>query len=89
MAKLDNQETEWVTVESADGTTYEVEIEVSTYCIRKGNYSRIAEDPEEYYGIYYDEVAILGGYSEETEEWVEGDELPKDVINEIEAEYEV
>lgn len=92
MSRLDNRELECLSVKSANGKTYALDIEVSTYCIREGNYSSVAEDPEEYFGIYKTTFEIVDCYVEDVHpddiEPIPVEDIPEDVIEELERQYE-
>lgn len=81
----------WSEYEKGDDS-YEVEVEVVTWCIRQGNYSPVASDPDEYFGEYKTEYNVLTAYvySDSLEDWVEvsEDDLPNWVKDEITHEFE-
>lgn len=68
---------------------YEVDLEVRTYCIREGNYSCVASDPDEYYGEYVTQWDIMDAayYANEEADGVVEETVPDWVINEIEYEF--
>ena len=72
--------------------TYEVEIQIDTWEIRKGNYSPIASDPDEYYGEYKTTYSIRDVlyYSEPESEgiYIDESELPKEIDKDIQYEFE-
>mgnify|MGYP005989507371 CR=1 FL=1 len=71
---------------------FNVLVEVRTYCIRRGTFSPIASDPEEYYGIFETafEVIECDKYDEKEGDWVEYDidKLPAVVYNRLCYEFE-
>jgi len=76
-----------------EGFVYVAEVEVSVYCIREGNYSSAALDPDEYYGEYHTEHEIVSAYrydvtGEGEEMEVDVVDLPKDMVYDIELKCE-
>lgn len=76
-----------------EGAVYEVLVKVDTWEIRKGNYSPIASDPDEYYGEYkntYEIMDVLYYADYEAEEgiYIHESELPKEVLKDIQYEFE-
>ena len=77
--------------DESDGRVYVVQVEVRSYCIRKGNYSPVATDPEEYYGEYRTEFEITSAYYltfSEDEFEIDVDDLPQWVYDEVAREFE-
>lgn len=78
-------------LDKSDDRVYVVGVEVRSYCIRKGNYSPVASDPDEYYGEYRSEFDLTYAHyltwDEDVVE-IEVDELPKWVYDEIVSEFE-
>ena len=83
-------DTTWRTFEDGE-EMYEVQVYTETFQIRAGTYSSRASDPDEYYGEYESNYEILDVlyYADEDSEGVEiqPNELPKDILDEIDAEF--
>jgi hypothetical protein len=88
----DETRQEWREYEDIDGKDYSVEVTVNEWCIRKGNYSSRAADPDEYYGEWKTTFDITDAsvYCNDREDWVEidPDDLPKEVKDAIDYEFE-
>ena len=74
-----------------EGLTYQAEAYVNVHEVRSGNYSSLAEDPEEYFGIYsyeldYIEEVFVKSNDDDgyylTEDEIEGLEWLTDAIEE-------
>ena len=82
----DIEEFEYSYLDESDDRLYVVMGEIRSYCVRKGNYSPVASDPEEYYGEYRTEHEIIDAYyltfSEDCVE-IEIDELPAWVVDQV------
>lgn len=64
---------------------WKIEVIYWTKCIRKGTYSPIAEDPEEYYGLYVYGFEDVGTVYDDNGIEREDEDIPDWVYEEAEA----
>ena len=78
---------EYITIEH-EGYTYDVTVFVTQICEKKGTYSLMAEDPEEYYGVWSTCAEVEGAEvydatdDDDMGKWVDVTELPAVVVYE-------
>lgn len=74
-----------------DGIEYSVIYKINKHCIRPGNFSSIAEDPDEYYGEYqysYEGIVSVEAYNSKKDiEW-ELKNIPNWIEHEVEKQVE-
>lgn len=70
------------------GIEYIVTYELACYCIRPGNYSSRAADPDEYYGEYHYElldITNIEAYDPKTDESWDLDDVPVWIEEQVES----
>jgi hypothetical protein len=78
-------------VTEKNGIEYSVIYKINKHCIRPGNHSSIAQDPDEYYGEYryeYNGIVSVEAYnSKKDTEW-EINKIPTWIEKEVEAQVD-
>lgn len=75
----------WYEYVEDDTTRYRLDVRYTQKCLRAGNFSSAALDPDEYFGIFETKAWIEGGYEirddDGDETWLDTSDIPDHVIS--------